>query len=519
MLTFINAGILLLFFVLQVLRTIFTAHMFQLNSYKNDVQFKWFVNNKADCFKKSLLFLVGIVPVFLIDNSIVRALCVLGVFLVSLVLNLPKKAKKPLVYTKRVVRMLLTDFALSVLFVIAVGIAVKTVQVQYCLLLGFSLFSPLVLLLANLLNRPVETAINNYYINDAKKIIRSHKSLVTIGVTGSYGKTSVKFMLGTLLEAKFNVLVTPESYNTTLGVTKTVRSSLRATHDVFVCEMGAKYVGDIKEICDIVAPKHGIITSIGPQHLESFKTLDAVKKTKFELADALDLSGKLFLNGEDENIKSYEHPHPGITYGFSPDKDYYADDVSVSSKGTSFLVHHNGESVKFNTLLLGSHNVLNLLGAIAVCCELGIDLKALPPFAQRVKPVEHRLQLSKNGNTTVIDDSYNANPSGVKAAMNVLSLFDGYKIVITPGMVELGDIQEEENYKFGKVMAEVCDYVVLVGRKQTEPIFKGLTDNGFDESKIFVASSLLEGADKAFSMPINQTEKIVLFENDLPDNY
>ena len=119
-------------------------------------------------------------------------------------------------------------------------------------------------------------------------------NLAVIGVTGSYGKTSVKFYLNTLLKAKYNVLMTPESYNTPMGVVKTVRGSLRATHEIFICEMGAKYVGDIKELCDIVHPKHGIITSIGPQHLESFKSLQNVINTKFELADALPKDGMLF---------------------------------------------------------------------------------------------------------------------------------------------------------------------------------------------------------------------------------
>ena len=511
--------IFVFFFILHIFRTLYTTHIFQLNSYKSNTQFKWFVKNKAECIKKSVLLLLGIVPAFLLKNTTACYICALAIILISIVLNIPKKAKKPLVYTKRVIRLLVSDFLLTAAFSVIDWIVFKNVHIQIAALLAFSVLSPVILLLANLVNKPIEAAINNYYINDAKKIIRSHKSLITIGVTGSYGKTSVKFMLGTLLEAKYNVLITPESFNTPLGITKTIRSSLRATHDIFVCEMGAKGVGEIKEICDIVEPDHGIITSIGPQHLESFKSLENVIKTKFELADSLKPSGKLFLNAENENIKSHSHPHPAITYGFSESNDYYASDLCVSPNGTSFLVHHNGETVKFSTLLLGAHNVINLLGAIAVSCELGIDLKVLPPYAKRIQPVTHRLQLSKRGNAVIIDDAYNSNPSGVKAAMDVLSLFDGCKIVITPGMVELGSIQEEENYKFGTIMANVCDYVVLVGKKQTEPIYKGLIAGGFDESKIFVTSSVTEGANYAFDLKTEHSNKIVLFENDLPDNY
>lgn len=509
-----------LLFLAYIFRTIHATHMFQLNSYKPKVQTKWYIKNKFDFIKKSVFLVLGIIPIVCLKNDFLCILSALIVALVTIIFNIPpRKAKKPLVYTKRVIRLLLTNFSIAIVFTVCVNLFIDNTKIQLISQLLFCTFAPFILLLANLINKPIESAINNYYINDAKKIIKSHKSLITIGVTGSYGKTSVKFMLGTLLGAKYNVLVTPESFNTPLGITKTIRSSLRPTHDIFVCEMGAKNVGDIKEICDIVNPDHGIITSIGPQHLESFKSLENVVKTKFELADSLGKSGMLFLNGEDENIKANPHPHPSITYGLSPNNDYYASDIQVSSKGTSFLVHHNNEQVTFNTILLGQHNVINILGAIAVCCELGIELNKLPALTKKIQPVEHRLQLSHRGNTTIIDDAYNSNPSGVKAAINVLSLFDGYKVVITPGMIELGSAQEKENYKFGAIMADVCDFVVLVGQKQTEPIFKGLTDNGFNPENIFIASDLTEGANKAFALQPDCSNKIVLFENDLPDNY
>ncbi len=510
--------LLLLFAALYILRTIHYTHMFQLNSYKSGLQIKWLWKNKTDLAKTTGLLLLNIPLCFFVDGSFLHAL----VFWVSLgftlALSLPTPAKKPLVYTKRVKRLLVTNGLLlagelCLLLLLPVGLCWRLLILTLSLVL-----SPLTLLLCNLINRPLENGINRYYIKDAERIIANHTSLITIGVTGSYGKTSVKYMLGTLLEAKYNVLVPPASYNTTLGVTRVIRESLRATHDVFVCEMGAKGVGEIKEICDIVHPTHGIITSVGPQHLESFQTLDNVKKTKFELADALPTGGKLFLNGEDENIRSVTHPHPALSYGFSEDCDYYADCISVTSHGTSFRVNHGAESVKFEVSLIGVHNVLNLVGAIALCCELGIALDKLPSYARRIKPVAHRLQLSRHGKLAVIDDAYNSNPSGVRAAMDVLSLFTGKKIVVTPGMVELGTIEDAENRKFGHLMAEVCDYVILVGQRQTAAIRQGLLDGGFDESKIFVASNVKEASDKAFGL-WPEEEKTVLFENDLPDNY
>ena len=529
----------ILFAVVYALRIIHYTHMFQLNSYKPKVQLKWLFNNKGAFIKNSLpLMLLAvwslITPGLVIEKSelingvevgfllrpvfLIQAVYVVGL-IIALVLNLPKKAKKPLVYTNRVKRLLITCALVLIILCCAIVLLVDDMNgAQPLLPMLVLILAPFILLLCNLINKPIELSINKYYINDAKRMLKEHTSLTVIGVTGSYGKTSVKYILGTLLEAKFNVLITPESFNTPLGVTKTIRSSLRATHDIFVCEMGAKNVGDIKEICEIVYPQHGIITSVGPQHLESFKSLENVKKTKFELADALPAYGKLFLNGEDENIKSHSHPHGAITYGLNPSCDYYADEITVTSAGTSFVVKHGDEAVPFTVALIGAHNVINLVGAIAICCEMGIDLKKLPPYARKIKAVEHRLQLTKRGKTTVVDDAYNSNPSGAKAALDAISLFQGKKIIVTPGMIELGSVQYEENRKFGMNIAKVCDFAVLVGQKQAEPIKQGLLDAGFPEDCIYVADELTDGANKAFSL-FPDEEKVVLFENDLPDNY
>ena len=319
-------------------------------------------------------------------------------------------------------------------------------------------------------------------------------NLTVIGVTGSYGKTSVKFYLNTLLKAKYNVLMTPESYNTPMGVVKTVRGSLRATHEIFICEMGAKYVGDIKELCDIVHPKHGILPSIGPPHLARCKSLPQEKNTKFE-------------------------PDGAKTYLLNSDSKYKAKLISVGDKGTTFEVTTpDGEKEEFTTKLIGTHNCLNILGAIAVSHELGISLAELRPQVRRLESVPHRLELSKRVGMTLIDDSYNSNPSGTKAALETLSFFEGEKILVTPGMVELGDKQEEYNCEFGRNAATVCDYVALVGERQTKSIYKGLIEAGFDESHIFVSPALGDALAKVGAIRTDK-KKIVLLENDLPDNY
>ncbi len=502
-----------------------SMHFFQLNSYRFDTHTKWIKENSRKYLSHASLALLMLIAQLFSIAPLFKAIALIVLLLIAIPVEKPKKAKKPLVYTPRVKRMLFTEALLLLIVLALAAIPAFTGEVSHetYFLTAVSLvyaLAPVLCLAANLINKPVELSVNRYYTNDAKKLLKKCPDLKIIGITGSYGKTSVKYYLTTLLKTKYNVLMTPESYNTPMGVVKTIRGYLKATDEIFVCEMGAKWVGDIKELCDIVHPHHGVITSIGPQHLESFKTLDAVKNTKFELADALDEGGMLFLNGDDENIRAHGCDRPFISYSIDGDADYVAYDVNVSSRGTSFRVKtRDGETEEFSTKLIGRHNVLNIVGAIAISHRMGIELKELRPAVRRLEGVPHRLQLSEKGGVTVIDDAYNSNPSGTKAALEALSLFDGYKILVTPGMVELGEKQDELNREFGKNAASVCDYVVLVGRKQAVPIKAGLLDGNYDESKIYVADTINEALGHVYALSSGGRKKVILLENDLPDNY
>lgn len=493
-----------------------TLHMFQLNSYKPATHMRWLRSNLQSLLPGAIVAAAALAALVLgaAGGAVLAAVCAWACVVVW-----PKKAKKPLVCTQRVQRQILT---LVLLVALAAAVAFLTGG-WFPVMAVVAAVSPLLILAVFYINKPLENAINRWFVNDAKRILKSCPDLKVIGVTGSYGKTSVKFILKTLLEAKYNVLATPESYNTPMGVVLTIRNQLRATHEVFVCEMGARHVGDIKEICDIVHPHHGIITSVGPQHLETFFTLDNVKKTKFELADALPQEGTIFLNGEDENIADHRVnvKNKAISYGLSQACDYYATDISASSRGTTFTVHTpKGEVETMTAALIGRHNVVNILGAVAIACEMGIALSALKPQVRRLESVPHRLQLlPKGGGVTVIDDAYNANPAGTRAAMDALALFDGFKVLVTPGMVELGEKQAELNKAFGAYAADRCDYAILVGKKQAVPIYEGLKEAGCPEDKIYVADDLADAITRAYGVDAGGKEKIILLENDLPDNF
>lgn len=493
-----------------------SLHMFQLNSYKPATHLRWLRRNLGSLIPGALVAAAAVAAVFLhvVGAGVLAAVCACCLAAVW-----PRKAKKPLVCTQRVIRQILTTVILAALAAVVAWLTGG----WFVAAAVFAAASPLLILAVFYINKPVESAINRWFVNDAKRILKSCPDLKVIGVTGSYGKTSVKFILKTLLAAKYNVLATPESYNTPMGVVITVRNFLRPTHEVFVCEMGARHVGDIQELCDIVHPQNGIITSVGPQHLETFHSLDNVKKTKFELADALPENGVVFLNGEDANIQAYRGNVKGraVSYGLSDKCDYYATDVSASSRGTSFRVHTpRGGTETFTAALIGRHNVINILGGIAVACEMGIALSALKPQVRKLESVPHRLQLlPKGGGVTVIDDAYNANPAGTKAAIDALALFDGFKVLVTPGMVELGSRQDELNREFGAYAASVCDYVILVGKKQAVPIQEGLLEAGYPADKIYVADALGDAITRAYSVSAGLREKVILLENDLPDNF
>ena len=446
----------------------------------------------------------------------------------GIVMYWPHKAKKPLVYTPRVRRLMATILILIIILglITLMLVLYKSNNLKDSAILLVTLVAvplpfalmPLWMLLALAINQPIEKAINRRYLRDAKRRLAEHPGLTVIGVTGSYGKTSVKFFLGGLLGVKYNVLITPESYNTPMGVVRTIRERLLPTHEIFVCEMGAKRLGEIREICDIVSPRHGVITSVGPQHLETFGSLENIKKTKFELVDALPPDGTLFLNGDDGNIAAYAGTRAAIRYGMGEGNDFRALDVSADSRGTTFTVSApDGPSENFSTRLLGEHNVVNVTGAIAVAVSLGVPLARLRLAVSGLQPVPHRLELSGTPERLIIDDAFNSNPSGAAAALKALALFDACRIIVTPGMVELGPRQDELNQRFGEQIAEICHYVFLVGKKQTRPIYEGLMGAGYPPEKVFVVEQVQEAVAAADALP--GQKKVILLENDLPDDY
>lgn len=498
----------------------YNTHMLQQNTYLNNEHAVWLRKN---WMRQDVLILdAALVALAVATGNVVLLVLAFAALLFSLYYFVFLKrylSKKPLVFTARVKRLVATDALLS--FAPAVVCYVLHSLEAAVVCFGVvTMLQPLVVMLANVVNFPIEHAIHRYYINDAKSMLAQNPELVIIGITGSFGKTSMKHYLTTLLQSSYNVLMTPGNFNTPLGVARTVRTSLKPTDEVFVCEMGARYVGEIAELCEMVHPHHGVITALGPQHLETFGSIPNIVKTKFELADSLPADGKLFLNFDNELIAEHAQSYDSfVSYGTEDGTSYHAADISLSSHGTSFtLVAPSGETERFDMRLVGKHNVANVVGALAVAHQMGIALSKLKTPVRRIQPVEHRMQMHNDGWATIIDDAYNSNPVGAHAAVETLSMFDGTRVLITPGMVELGDEQGRYNFEFGRYAATCCDYALVVGSTNRDALQKGLLEGGMPQGKLRLFTHVEDAL--AFAGTIDDGKhKFILLENDLPDMY
>ena len=480
---FVKIIFLILFAIIFYKKTKHGLHMLQLESYKNERYFKWLKNNLSK----------------------------------TLSINYAKP-KKAFVVTARIKRMYVT-YVILFIALLVLGLFANS-YIYAIVLIALSFLAHFIVMLVNTINSPIEKSIQKNFVSKAKQKLENMPNLKVVGITGSYGKTSTKYIVSTILSQKYNVLMTPESYNTTMGVVRTINESLNSTHNLFVCEMGAKQIGDIKEICDLVKPTYGILTAIGPQHLETFKTIDNVRKTKLELIDSLPEEGIAFVNYEDENIQKAEISKNKITFGLNSKCDYYADEITINEIGSNFTVYtKTGKKVEVKTKLLGKHNIINITGAIAICDKLGLSEEEIQAGVRFLKPVPHRLELKMHANgNIVIDDAYNSNSSGAKMALEVLKNFQNRKrVLVTPGIVDLGEDSEKYNKILGNQAAEAADYIILVGEKQAEPIKKGIQEKNYPEENIFVAKDLNEAITKMNE--VANANSVILLENDLPDNY
>lgn len=503
--------------------------MLQQNSYRSERYRRW-LRQSADSTSVTRLvgmavFLVAMVTWSTTDWSMAMMMLfgLLNVVALSRV-----KYKKPLVWTARVKRLYGVMAALSAALIAAAVLifgnsgALDRLFAATVAVTGLYCASHMVTLAALALLAPVEKRINRRFTDDARRILRSMPDLKIIGITGSYGKTSTKHYLQRILSESFDTLMTPGSFNTPLGVVRTVREHLKPYNEVFIVEMGAKNIGDIKEICDIVNPSIGIVTAVGEQHLESFKTIENVQRTKFELIDALPADGLAVVN--DDFPFAANRPVDNVEVVRYAIRDtagatVTARDITYDSRGTSFTIAGPDWEMRLHTHLVGECNISNLMAAVVTARHLGVPDEKIRIAVDHIEQVEHRLNLKRPpGGITIIDDAFNSNPTGSAMALDVLaSMTGGQRIIITPGMIELGDRQEELNRAFGRKIAECADTVIVVGHYNRDAILEGIAEGSMAQERVMMADTFSEAQAMLTSMA--KAGDTVLYENDLPDTF
>jgi len=518
-------------------RTRFFLHVFQLETYKPDRYRAW-LREQAGRLLVTPSHLVG--GGLLIAASLAfAALPPFGVALVLLIgwmlafissRRYRSREKKPFALTNRMKRLVGATGVIALLPVVTGGIAGWQADGLHGVgwyLLGFlvaDLGAPLWVLLGAYAMAPVERSIQNGFKRQARATLDARRDLTVIGITGSYGKTSTKFIIAELLKQKYNVLATPSSYNTPMGICLIVNEKLKPDHQVLVLEMGMRYRGDIQELCRIAPPDIGVVTTVGPAHLETMGSIENIAREKGDLVEHMRTGGPAILNIDNEHVAAMTERASGDVWRVSvqnhPDADITAHNIRYDASGASFTARDDtGTEATFQTQLLGEHNVLNILLAVAVGRSMGLRLRQMAHAIRRVEPVEHRLALRKDGPVTVIDDAFNSNPIGARNAVDILSQMDAERrVIVTPGMVELGDAQWDANKAFGEHIAQQgVDLAVLVGEEQTAAIQEGLRSRQFPDDRLKVFPTLFDAQDflKSYLRPGD----VVLYENDLPDQY
>ena len=437
---------------------------------------------------------------------------------------------KPLVFTPRARRMFGAALAIPSLLLVLAAIAVLAGAPEWVApaigtvtALVAVAAAPELLFAANALVKPVQALDNRRFVQRAQRRLDEIGPLV-VGITGSFGKTTTKACVAEVAELRGPAYATPASFNSYLGVVRAINEGLTSRHRTFVAEMGAYRPGDIAELCELVHPSIGVLTAIGPAHLERFGSLDAIEGAKGELAEQLPADGVYVTTADDERcLRTTERTRARVVLfsaAGSPRADLTAADIAMAEGTTRFTLRRGGEEATVRTRLLGRHNVANLLAAAAVGASLDLPLDAIARALARVSPPAHRLApiINRQAGIVVIDDAYNSNPVGAAAALEVLGSHQAERrLLVTPGMVELGEREAEENERFGERAAAVCDLVVLVGEERSKPILAGLSSASFPDSQIHVVADSKEA--EALLAQTTRRGDVVLFENDLPDLY
>ncbi len=512
-----------------------SLYMLQQNLYnENDRYLRWIKRNAIRCYDYwDFLAILPAIVLFFASDSFIKEVVFVTITLIIVKgiydeykKNLENQNKIKFVITSRIKRLYFTEFLIICLLLLLLIMFNFSVIVLISLLL-VSCFIYYFIFIVSIINKPVEKMVYLYYYQKAKAKLNSMDRLKVIGITGSYGKTSSKNILNHVLSCRYITRPTPKNLNTPYGLMITINNYLDKFDEILIAEMGAYVNGEIQNMCSFVKPKYGILTVIGDAHLETFKNKENTCRAKFELIESLDPNGACVLNLDDPYQVNYvknelKNQIKIIWISIeNQEADFYAKNIKSDKYGMQFDIVYQGNSYSVKTKLLGLHNVYNILASIALGVELKVSIKDMVTKVLSILPVEHRLEIKKMANFTMIDDAYNSNPVGAKNALDVLKQMDGIKVVVTPGMIELGQDEQKKNYELGEEISKVADYVILIGENRCIDIKNGILKNSFDKNRVIVLNKVIDAYKVLEDIKSENKEKEVyaLFENDLPDIY
>ncbi|MBI1390178.1 MAG: UDP-N-acetylmuramoyl-tripeptide--D-alanyl-D-alanine ligase [bacterium] len=510
---------------------------FQQEEYDSRRFFAWWLRTQSFERRATLLSLAFVpVSLYVLPESyfLFAASGVLFALLIAAagLSNRPRGAKKPLVMTSRARRIYFTALAVQFALLYWISSTLPGYFNAYCTLpyLPVTLFLiacwfiliPLWIVLANAILSPYESYTQNVLIREARAILRDFNPVV-IGMTGSYGKTSIKHILNHILNAYAPAIATPGSVNTRMGITRIIRERLKRDHQFFLVEMGAYGIGSIDRLCRFTPPRVGLVTAVGWAHYERFKSLEAVFHAKSELPRSVPEDGFVVLNGDDPYCRRMAEV-TGATayfYGQNPDAGPLhcrLSEIELTPAGTRCVFETEAGRHECVMPIFGEHQAMNAAGAYLAALQLGVPALTAVAALQTMPQIEHRLTVNKDASgVTIVDDAYNSNPSGFACALRTLRVVEGQrKILVTPGMVELGAREAQEHEVLAPLIADTCDIVCLIAPDRVPAFPEALRRAGLGE-RLHEFESLARA--REFLNAELRAGDVILYENDLPDLY
>jgi len=396
------------------------------------------------------------------------------------------------------------------------------------------LSAPIHLVIVDFLLSPIIIYKKNKVLQRAKKIIESirhnNSNFLIIGITGSYGKTTIKTILYSLLSEKYNVFLVPGNINTDIGVANYLlkNKEIAEKSDIILLEMGAFCIGEIASICDFIQPDYSFLTAIGNQHLERFGSHENIKKAKFEIIEAT--TKQAFINISNENIKNYLPEFINVTQNkkliitkvnthintvAEITNITYLDDFT----GIQFEYLYKNSNLTLETKLIADHIISSISFCLRISEELKLSEENIISGIKKLQHVPHRLEVIQNKQTgvTVIDDSYNGNFDGFISGLKTLSRAKGRKIVLTPGIVELGEDAKETHEKLAELYPQYIDILLVILNKNTDYMLECLREKHYENIEILTYSNALNAHEELKN--VLKKGDTILFQNDLSDNY